>query len=162
MKCPFCRSEEGKVLDSRPDPEGKSIRRRRECTSCGRKWRTLERVEDEMPLVIKKNATYEPFDREKLLGSMKVSCGKRPVTLAQLEKIIADIEWDLLSSCVGAVESTVLGEKIMLALKQVDEIAYIRYASVYRRFKDAEELISEMRGLIDEEARDTKEATLNS
>ncbi|MEI7441417.1 MAG: ATP cone domain-containing protein [bacterium] len=104
--------------------------------------------------MIKKNATYQPFDREKLLGSMSVACGKRPVTFAQLEKIIADIEWDLLSSSVGAVESTVLGEKIMSALKQVDEIAYIRYASVYRRFKDAEELISEMRGLIDEETRE--------
>jgi transcriptional repressor NrdR len=151
MKCPFCQSDESKVLDSRPDPEGKSIRRRRECGRCGRRWRTLERVEDEMPLVIKKNGTYEPFNRDKLLGSMQVSCGKRPVTLAQLEKIVADIEWDLLSSSVGAVESTKLGEKIMAALKSIDEIAYIRFASVYRRFKDAEELISEMRGLIEED-----------
>lgn len=149
MKCPFCQNDDSKVLDSRPDPEGKNIRRRRECARCGRRWRTLERVEDEMPLVIKKNGTYEPFEREKLLGSMKVSCGKRPVTLAQLEKIVADIEWDLLSSSAGAVESTSLGEKVMAGLKQIDEIAYIRYASVYRRFKDAEELISEMRGLID-------------
>src|SRR6187402_525028 len=106
MKCPFCQNDDSKVLDSRPDPEGKSIRRRRECVRCGRRWRTLERVEDEMPLVIKKNGTYEPFNREKLLGSMKVSCGKRPVTLSQLEQVVSDIEWDLLSSSVGAVEST--------------------------------------------------------
>ena len=155
MKCPFCQSDDSKVLDSRPDPEGKSIRRRRECGRCGRRWRTLERVEDEMPLVIKKNGTYEPFDREKILGSIKVSCGKRPVTSAQLEKIVADIEWDLLSSGSGAVETTLLGEKVMAGLKQIDEIAYIRFASVYRRFKDAEELISEMRGLIDVDSSPT-------
>ena len=149
MKCPFCKNDDSKVLDSRPDPEGKNIRRRRECARCGRRWRTLERVEDEMPLVIKKNGTYEPFDREKLLGSMKVSCGKRPVTLSQLEKVIADIEWDMLSSGQGAIESTTLGEKVMTGLKQIDEIAYIRFASVYRRFKDAEELITEMRVLIE-------------
>ena len=148
MKCPFCQSDDSKVLDSRPDPEGRSIRRRRECGRCGRRWRTLERVEDEMPLVIKKNGTYQPFNREKLLDSMKVSCGKRPVTLNQLEKIVADIEWDLLSSSAGATESTQLGEKVMAGLKTIDEIAYIRFASVYRKFKDAEELISEMRGLI--------------
>ncbi len=155
MKCPFCKNDDSKVLDSRPDPEGKNIRRRRECARCGRRWRTLERVEDEMPLVIKKNGTYEPFDREKILGSMKVSCGKRPVTLSQLEKVIADIEWDMLSSGQGAIESTTLGEKVMTGLKLIDEIAYIRFASVYRRFKDAEELITEMRGLIEIETPQT-------
>jgi transcriptional repressor NrdR len=148
MNCPFCHHAETKVLDSRPDVGGQSIRRRRECLSCLKRWRTLERIEDEMPLVLKKNGTHEPFVREKLLGSMRVACGKRPVSIAHLEQIVADIEWSILEIGKEKITTTELGEKVMAALRSLDEIAYIRYASVYRRFKDAGELIAEMKSLM--------------
>jgi transcriptional repressor NrdR len=148
MICPFCHGNDIKVLDSRPDSEGKSIRRRRECLSCVRRWRTVERVEDEMPMVIKKNGTFEPFDRDKLYRAICVSCGKRPVSKAQLEQLVADIEWALLEQGAETVSSIVLGEKVMSGLKKLDEIAYIRFASVYRRFKDAGELMAEMKDLL--------------
>ena len=148
MKCPFCQDTDIKVLDSRPDAEGRFIRRRRQCLKCEKRWRTVEQIEDEMPLVIKKNGTFQPFDKLKILNSVEVSCGKRPVTRSDMEKLIADIEWGLLESGVDTVTSVDLGERIMDGLKTLDEIAYIRYASVYRRFKDVGELMAEVEGLM--------------
>jgi transcriptional repressor NrdR len=152
MNCPFCQAVDNKVLDSRPDSEGRGIRRRRECLKCERRWRTVERVDDVTPLVIKKNLAYEPFDRNKLLRSMKISCGKRPVPVALLENAVADIEWTLLETGADTVTSTALGEQVMEALKKIDDIAYVRYASVYRRFRDVSELVQEMKDLITENA----------
>jgi transcriptional repressor NrdR len=148
MICPFCKYVDTKVLDSRPDSGGRSIRRRRECISCGKRWRTIERIEDEMPLVQKRNQTYEPFSRDKLIRSMQVSCGKRPVTQEQIEAAVADIEWKLLEESPEFVSSDFLGEQVMQRLKLIDEIAYIRFASVYRRFKDAGELWAEMKSFV--------------
>lgn len=148
MNCPFCNHADTKVLDSRPDPEGRSVRRRRECLECHKRWRTLEQIEDEMPLVIKKNGTFQPFDRNKLMHSVEVACGKRPVTKNKMEKLIADLEWKLLESGVDTVTSTDLGERVMEGLKKLDEIAYIRFASVYRRFKDVGELMAEVEDLM--------------
>jgi transcriptional repressor NrdR len=151
MNCPFCNLADTKVLDSRPDAEGRSVRRRRECLTCHKRWRTVEQIEDEMPLVIKKNGTFQPFDRLKLMRSVEVACGKRPVTKSRMEKLIADIEWQLLESTVDTVTSTDLGEMVMEGLKKVDEIAYIRFASVYRRFKDVGELMAEVEDLLQEQ-----------
>ena len=152
MNCPFCQHVDTKVNDSRPDSGGRSIRRRRECQSCGRRWRTIERIEDEMPLVIKRNQTYQPFDRAKLVTSLTVSCGKRPVSAPQIERAVAEIEWAILESGAESVSTTKLGEMVMHHLRLLDEIAYVRYASVYRRFSDVGELIAEMKELVDASA----------
>lgn len=160
MKCPFCRHGDTKVLDSRPDAEGRSIRRRRQCLACDKKWRTVEQIEDEMPLVIKKNGTFQPFDRLKLMNSVEVSCGKRPVTKKDMEKLVADIEWKLLESGIDTISSIDLGEKVMDGLKELDEIAYIRFASVYRRFKDVGELMAEVEDLLHQQ-KEPSEANPN-
>jgi len=153
MNCPFCGALDIKVLDSRPDTEGRSIRRRRECIQCAKRWRTVERVEDEMPLVIKKNNTYQPFDRDKLKMSLEISCGKRPVSASQISKAVSDIEWEILEIGCETIESQEVGRMVMNHLKRLDEIAYIRYSSVYRRFKDVTELMAEVRDLIGDESR---------
>lgn len=147
MNCPFCQNAETKVIDSRPESGGQAIRRRRECLKCEKRWRTLERIEDEMPLILKRNGTHEPYNKDKLFNSMKVACGKRPVSLGQLEQVLADIEWSLLENGKDTISTVELGEKVMRALRDLDEIAYIRYASVYRRFKDVTELMAEMQNL---------------
>jgi transcriptional repressor NrdR len=158
MNCPFCGALEIKVLDSRPDTEGRSIRRRRECIQCAKRWRTVERVEDEMPLVIKKNNTYQPFRREKLKTSLEISCGKRPVSASQIAKAVSDIEWEILEQGCETIESQEVGRMVMNHLKTIDEIAYIRYSSVYRRFKDVTELMAEVRDLIGEDALNNRSA----
>lgn len=160
MNCPFCQNADTKVNDSRPDAGGKSIRRRRECLACNRRWRTIERIEDEMPLVIKRNQTYQPFERSKLLQSIQVACGKRPVSMAQIERAVAEIEWGILEKGDETVTTTRLGELVMYHLKQLDEIAYVRYASVYRRFSDVGELIAEMKDIFHESEMKASEAPL--
>jgi transcriptional repressor NrdR len=160
MNCPFCQHSDTKVLDSRPDQNGQTIRRRRECLACDRRWRTLERLEDEMPLVLKRNGTHEPFGREKLFHSMKTACSKRPVTVGQLDQALADIEWYFLERGGTDLRSIEIGERVMSALKSLDEIAYIRYASVYRRFKDVGELMEEMRSLVDANPKSEPEISL--
>jgi transcriptional repressor NrdR len=151
MNCPFCNHDNSRVLDSRPGGDGRSIRRRRECEACNKRWKTLERTDLEMPIVVKRNKTFEPFAREKLRGSMQVACGKRPVAVGQIEKVIADIEWSILQSGRDSITTHELGEEIMTALKSIDEIAYIRYASVYKRFRDVEEMLTGMRDLLSEQ-----------
>jgi transcriptional repressor NrdR len=108
----------------------------------------MERIEDEMPLVEKRNKTYEPFSRDKLRHSIRVACGKRPVTSAQIEKAVADIEWEILERGSEIITTTELGQNVMMALRPLDEIAYVRYASVYRRFRDVAELMAEMKELV--------------
>lgn len=151
MQCPFCGSEETRVLDSRSGADHQSIRRRRECSSCTKRWKTIERVDIEMPLVKKRNNTFEPFKRDKLRSAMAVSCGKRPVAVSQIDKALAEIEWEVLQSGAEYVKTKDLGDKVMKALRAIDEIAYIRYASVYKRFKDVEEMLTGMKDLLVEE-----------
>ncbi len=148
MDCPFCHNTDTRVLDSRPGSDGKSIRRRRECEACSKRWKTIERVEDEMPLIVKRNKSYQPFDREKLLVSLRIACGKRPVPPGRIEKAVADIEWALLQAGEEAISSLRLGEMVMKELKSIDEIAYVRYASVYRSFKDVADLVEGVKELL--------------
>ncbi|MGD9677548.1 MAG: transcriptional regulator NrdR [Vulcanibacillus sp.] len=147
MKCPYCNYNGTRVLDSRPIKEGKSIRRRRECESCTRRFNTYEEVEETPILVIKKDGNREEFNREKLLRGLIRACEKRPVPLSTLEGIVDDIERELRNDMLFEVDSKQIGEKVMEKLYHIDEISYVRFASVYRQFKDINVFISEISGL---------------
>lgn len=136
MKCIYCGNTESKVLDSRNSDESNSIRRRRECLSCGKRFTTYETIESTTLLVIKSDGSRQEFDTEKLKRGIIRACEKRPVSMAQIETIIADIKKELYNSLDQEVESSKIGELVMDALKQVDEVSYIRFASVYRKFAD--------------------------
>ena len=144
MKCPNCGYTDSKVIDSRPVEEGNSIRRRRECLACGKRFTTFEVIESVQILVLKKNGTKELFDRSKLLAGIMKACQKRPVNG---EEIAAQIEAELQNDMVQEVTSQKLGEMIMAKLKQVDEVAYVRFASVYREFKDVDTFLAELKEL---------------
>lgn len=148
MRCPYCNFNGTKVLDSRPINDGKSIRRRRECESCGRRFNTYEEVEETPILVIKKDGSREEFDREKLLRGLIRACEKRPVPLEILENMVADIERELRNNLKSEVDSRDIGEMVMEKLYHVDEIAYVRFASVYRQFKDINVFINELTDLL--------------
>ncbi|MDD6315609.1 MAG: transcriptional regulator NrdR [Clostridia bacterium] len=148
MKCPFCGYTESKVVDSRPTDEGSSIRRRRECLSCGSRFTTYETVEYLPVIVVKKDGSREAFDRSKLLGGLVKACEKRPVPLALLEKAVADIEQTISNSLNREVRSEHIGELAMEHLKQIDEVAYVRFASVYRQFKDINTFMEELNKLL--------------
>lgn len=151
MKCPSCQYNGTRVLDSRPVDEWKSIRRRRECESCGYRFTTFERVE-EMPLiVVKKDGAREEFSRDKILRGLIRACEKRPVALKVLEDITHAIEKDLRNQAVSEIQSEVVGEMVMDRLAKVDEVAYVRFASVYRQFKDINVFIDELKELIKKE-----------
>lgn len=139
MKCPFCGGQEDKVIDSRSVKDGSAIRRRRECTTCNQRYTTYEYIEDVAISVIKTNGTREPFDRQKLIRGMMLAAAKRPVSLGQIETIASHIEDTIVSKASREVESAEIGEMVMEQLKQIDEVAYIRFASVYRRFQDVKE-----------------------
>ena len=136
MKCPFCYVPESKVIDSRPSDNGMSIRRRRECTSCGRKFTTYERVEDISLIVIKKDGSRQAFDRSKVMNGIIRACEKRPVTVEQMEKAVNSIELKIHNKMKKEITSLEVGELVMEALKELDDVAYVRFASVYRQFKD--------------------------
>ena len=148
MKCPFCGNLESKVVDSRPSDEGASIRRRRECLECHKRFTTYETMESLPLVVIKKDGSRQTFDRDKLLGSMLKACEKRSVPLADLERMAGEIEQALQNDMEREVSSSVIGDLVMEKLKEVDEVAYVRFASVYRQFKDIgtfkEELVTEI------------------
>ena len=147
MKCIYCGFEESKVLDSRSTDETNSIRRRRECLHCGRRFTTYETIETTPILVVKNDGSRQPFDRAKLINGMIKACEKRPVSLAQIEAMAEDIEKQIQNSLKQEISSQEIGEMIMAKLKAVDEIAYVRFASVYRQFKDVTnfiKLITEM------------------
>lgn len=148
MKCPFCSFEESKVIDSRPTDEGEKIRRRRECLSCGKRFTTYEQIESLPIMVIKKDSTREVFNREKLLNGMLHACQKRPVSIDELDAIIDDIEATIQNSLDREVTSEKIGELVMEKLKGVDEVAYVRFASVYRQFKDINTFMSELNKLL--------------
>ncbi|MDR0292932.1 MAG: transcriptional regulator NrdR [Oscillospiraceae bacterium] len=148
MKCPFCGFLESKVVDSRPAEEGGSIRRRRECLKCGKRFTTYETIESLPLLVVKKDGTRQSFNRSKLLNSLLRACDKRSVTLSQLEEMAADIEQQLLNSLEREIPSSKLGDLVMERLRGVDEVAYVRFASVYRQFKDVSTFLTEVDKLL--------------
>ncbi|MDR1464168.1 MAG: transcriptional regulator NrdR [Oscillospiraceae bacterium] len=150
MKCPFCSCEDSKVIDSRPTDESERIRRRRECTACGKRFTTYEVIESVPLMVIKKDRSRESFDRQKLFNSLRRACDKRAVSVAQLEAIVDDIELTLHNSMDREVPTDRIGELAMDRLKQVDEVSYVRFASVYREFKDIHTFMDELAKLLRE------------
>ncbi len=151
MKCPHCGYSESKVLDSRPTDEGACIRRRRECLSCQTRFTTYERLETAPLVVVKKDGSRQAFDRTKLLGGIVRACEKRPVALSEMEKLVDEIEARLRSSMENEVSSGDIGEMVMEGLKGVDEVAYVRFASVYREFKDINTFMGELKTLLKEQ-----------
>ena len=148
MKCPFCNNTDAKVVDSRSSKDGDAIRRRRECLSCARRYTTYERIEEVAQMVVKKNGQREPFDRWKLKAGVLKSTEKRPVSLEQIEAMIDEVERTLFTSTEHEVSTVAIGETIMDKLKSVDEVAYVRFASVYREFKDLNELMDELKTML--------------
>ncbi|MHB8926964.1 MAG: transcriptional regulator NrdR [Bacillota bacterium] len=140
MRCPYCGEPESKVLDSRPTEEGAAIRRRRECQACGRRFTTYEKVEELPLVVIKKDGRRESFNRVKLLNGLLRACEKRPIPLAKLEALVDDIERQLRNKSTNEVDSREIGELAMERLRELDEVAYVRFASVYRSFKDINDI----------------------
>ena len=149
MKCPICGHLESKVLDSRPSNEGASIRRRRECLACQKRFTTFETIEIMAFMVVKKDKTRELFDRSKVKKGIIRACEKRPVTMDQIENAVSEIEQQLLSSMRSEIPSTEVGELVMDKLKELDEVAYVRFASVYRQFKDITTFRDELNKLLD-------------
>mgnify|MGYP001312244074 FL=1 len=150
MKCPFCSYSDSRVLESRPTEEGSAIRRRRECLSCRERFTTYERVETVPLMVIKKDGTRQEFDRSKILQGVIKASEKRPVPLARLEQMVSDIEQRLRNSMEQEVSSKTIGEMVMNELKQIDQVAYVRFASVYRQFKDIQSFLEELQTLLRE------------
>ena len=148
MKCPFCAHEESKVIDSRPTDEGERIRRRRECLKCGKRFTTYEIIESLPIIVIKRDKSREVFDRQKLMTGMLRACEKRPVSIETLDRAIDDIEALIQNSLDREVKSEKIGELVMEKLKEIDEVAYVRFASVYRQFKDINTFMSELNKLL--------------
>ena len=148
MKCPFCGYTESKVVDSRPAEDGEKIRRRRECLKCSRRFTTYEVIETIPIMVIKKDKSREAFDRNKLLRGLVRACEKRPVSVALLDSMVEEIEADLQNSLQREVPSSKIGELVMEKLKSVDEVAYVRFASVYRQFGDINSFMQELKTLL--------------
>ncbi len=149
MKCPFCAYEESKVIDSRPTDEGERIRRRRECLKCGKRFTTYELIESLPIIVIKRDRSREAFNREKLMNGMLRACEKRPVSIEMIDRAIDEIETSIQNSLDREVTSEKIGELAMDKLKEIDEVAYVRFASVYRQFKDVSTFMDELEKLID-------------
>ena len=148
MRCPFCGEKEDKVIDSRVSREGDVIRRRRECDGCGRRFTTYERVEEVLPLVIKKDGRRETFDRMKIMAGLKKACEKRPISAEALEKVVEGIETRFQEEGQKEVPSREIGEAVMEALQNLDPVAYVRFASVYRDFRDVDEFMDALRGFL--------------
>jgi transcriptional repressor NrdR len=150
MKCPFCGFADTRVIDSRLGKEGNNIRRRRECSQCERRFTTFERVEEMLPLIVKKDGRRQPFDRKKVIAGIQRACEKRPVSIATIEKIVDTLERQLQESGEREIESRIIGQAVMEALHDLDQVAYVRFASVYRQFKDINEFMAELKEILDE------------
>ena len=155
MKCPFCTHSKSKVVDSRINKDKDTIRRRRECLNCKKRFTTSERPEDDLPLVVKKDGRREPFNRLKILNGLRKACEKRPISINQIEKIVNRLELQFQERGEREVKSTEVGEKVMEELHQLDGVAYVRFASVYRQFRDIQEFMDELKGILEtkEESR---------
>ncbi len=148
MKCPFCGHPEDKVIDSRAAEKGDVIRRRRECESCTRRFTTYERVEDVLPTVVKKDGRREPFDRQKLVRGLRIACNKRPVSIERIEFAADAIEREAQESERREITASELGDRVMNHLRALDEVAYVRFASVYRSFRDIDQFLTELAKLV--------------
>ena len=148
MKCPFCSHDDTRVVDSRLGKEGNNVRRRRECPECGRRFTTYERVEEMLPWVIKKDGRREAFDRSKIISGMQRACEKRPVSVEQIEQMVDQLERHFQEAGEKEINASIVGEEVMTALQRVDEVAYVRFASVYRQFKDINEFMLELKDLL--------------
>ena len=148
MKCPYCGEIESKVIDSRMSREMDAIRRRRECLGCGKRFSTAEVLDEGLPLVVKKDGRREAFDPGKILSGLKKACQKRPIGVTELEKVISRIEHDLTERGEKEIASTEIGQMVMEELKRLDPVAYVRFASVYRQFKDITEFMEELKDLL--------------
>ncbi|MCI0531974.1 MAG: transcriptional regulator NrdR [candidate division Zixibacteria bacterium] len=149
MKCPYCNHEEDKVVDSRPAADGRSVRRRRECLACGKRYTTYEYVEQVSLAVVKSDGRREEFDRTKLIKGISLACNKRPVSEERINSVVTEIEDELQNSNRREITTQQIGEVVMEKLKGLDEVAYVRFASVYRKFKDKNEFMDELRRLLD-------------
>ena len=148
MKCPFCFNDESKVVDSRSTDDNTTIRRRRECTKCNKRYTTYEKIEDIPVLVIKRDLARENFNKEKINNGLIIACQKRPVSRKQIEEIAEDIEKKISNKMLTEIESETIGEMVMEKLKEIDEISYVRFASVYRQFKDINTFLEEITRLM--------------
>ncbi len=149
MKCPYCGHLENKVVDSRLNKEYTITRRRRSCDSCGQRFTTYERLEVMMPMLIKKDGSREAWDRHKIVSGLEKACEKRPVSMAEIDSFVDDLERRLQDSGEREVDTKIVGEWVMEGLSKLDEVAYVRFASVYRQFKDINEFMDELKGLLD-------------
>ena len=150
MRCPFCRKRGNRVVDSRLSNDGMMIRRRRMCTACKRRFTTYERVEEAAPMVVKKDGRREPFDRAKIIAGLRRACEKRPVSMQTIENIANKVETMLADQGEREVQSSVIGSAVMNELHKIDQVAYVRFASVYRSFKDIDEFMHELEDLINQ------------
>ena len=148
MKCPFCFFDYSKVVDSRSTDDNTTIRRRRECSNCGKRYTTYEKIEDVPILVVKRDLTRENFNREKIVNGLIIACQKRPISRKQIEDLAEDIERSISNKMLTEIESCAIGEMVMSRLKSMDEVSYVRFASVYREFKDINTFLDEINGLI--------------
>ncbi|HPX56831.1 MAG TPA: transcriptional regulator NrdR [Syntrophales bacterium] len=148
MKCPFCSSSENRVIDSRISKDGSAIRRRRECVGCGRRFTTYEFVEEVLPTVVKKDGRREPFDRTKIRAGIKKACEKRPIKTEDIERVVENVERACQEYQGDEISTTVIGEKVMKELQELDGVAYVRFASVYRQFRDVTEFLNELKGFL--------------
>lgn len=153
MRCPYCEYYESKVVDSRPTDEGQAIRRRRECISCGKRFTTYEKIEEIPIIIVKKDGNRQSYDRNKLLNGLIKACEKRPVSMNVIERAVDDIEKTLSNSLEKEITSVQIGELVMAKLKEIDEIAYVRFASVYRQFKDVNSFMDELKTLLDDNSK---------
>ncbi len=150
MKCRFCASTDSKVIDSRPTEDGSAIRRRRECISCGKRFTTYEKVKEIPVMVVKRDGRRESFDSDKIRNGVRKACEKRPISAAAQDKLVEDISREVMNSLASEISTAEIGEIVMKQLKDVDEVAYVRFASVYREFKDTHTFLEELQRLLDE------------
>ena len=148
MKCPFCGHQEDKVMDSRPSKGGSAIRRRRECLKCEKRFTTYEQIEEILPMVVKRDGRREPFDRLKIVAGVRKAVEKRPVSSEKIEALVDDIETALMDRAAKEINSTEIGEMVMNRLKDLDDVAYVRFASVYRQFKDINAFMDEVKKML--------------
>jgi transcriptional repressor NrdR len=153
MRCPFCRIDNDRVIDSRAGDDGASIRRRRECLACRRRFTTYERVERQFLAVVKKDGQREPFDRDKIKRGLAKACWKRPITEEDIEGVVSAVEAELYGTYESEVPSGVLGTRLMELLRAIDQVAYVRFASVYREFQDVRDFVEELEPILAESAR---------
>jgi transcriptional repressor NrdR len=148
MKCPYCTKIDNKVIDSRLSKDGRSIRRRRECLGCGRRFTTYEKLEDILPMVVKKDGRREAFNREKITSGIRKACQKRPISMTRIEEFVDSLEAHFQELGAREVDSSEVGEKVINILREWDEVAYVRFASVYRQFRDINEFMAELEEIL--------------